>query len=170
MVVHRYVLVLCIRNRLYRSRFKVIISGGVDYNDYLWIIKYDNNARMGHPYDGGIIMCPDPLNILLDIMAVTITMVLFTISWIASAGFIVFCILCYFFASRHYVMCGIPGRGESRYSEWKHRNDPNRQNEDNDRVHQIFNELKEKGLIRENTRLKSMYGKEQPPSSQENDE
>ena len=53
LVVHRYVLVLCIRNRLYRSRFKVIISGSVDYNDYLWIIKYDNNARMDHPYDGG---------------------------------------------------------------------------------------------------------------------
>jgi len=87
-------------------------------------------------------------------MALIIAIILFQTSLIIFAVFICFCILCWIFAPRHYVFCGVPQLAESRYSEWTHRNDSDRQNDSNDKVHQVLNELKEKGLVNQNTQVK----------------
>lgn len=122
-------------------------------------------------------MCPDPFNDIVDMLGIGIWLFLIIeiiISYnrtstdllISCIAFIVWTsliILCYFFASRHSVLCGIHQHHPSRYEVWKEernktpeqkREDDRKRQENMARVVSIFNDLKEKGCIAPERELK----------------
>jgi hypothetical protein len=121
-------------------------------------------------------MCPDPFNEIIDAIAITISLfftAIFIISilngnpainiYVTLVGFIILCEFCYFFASRHYVFCGIPHNYPSRYEQYKI--DLQKTEKDLDEEWQaqieigcIFEELKEEGYIDPERKLED-FGK-----------
>jgi hypothetical protein len=63
-------------------------------------------------------MCPDPVNLIMDMTFVFILISLIQIP-ILFYPWLLFGVYCYFFAERHSVFVGIPMCHKSRYQEWR---------------------------------------------------
>jgi hypothetical protein len=63
-------------------------------------------------------MCPDMFNMIQDMLFVFF-LIIFIQMPILFYPWLLFGILCYFFAGRHSVFCGIPMCHKSRYEEWR---------------------------------------------------